>query len=196
VGKINEVLSEIKSKKRCNGCKKFNEHDPIIFEPKRKHVKVMVISESPVRLKMPESENSYKMSDPKFRQYAWSSANPLYLFLSYVFNGRFNSREAIYWTHYMKCYPGTGKGKHLYDNCAHHYLDDEIKAVGPELIIAVGKKTENYLKENRIHNEIECIFFPHPSGQNRRLWLEKWEVLVNQIENARERLKCVLKRQS
>lgn len=194
VEKIDEVLSEIKNKERCNDCKKFNEHDPVTFEPKRKHVKVMVISESPVRLKMPKSGDSYKTSSLKFKQYAWSAANPLYLFLSYVFNGRFNSREAIYWTHYMKCYPGTGKGKRLYNSCAHHYLYDEIKAAGPELIIAVGKKVENYLKENNIYNEIECIFFPHPSGQNRKLWLEKWEVLVNQIENTRKRLKDILKK--
>ena len=194
VEKIDEVLSEIKNKKGCNDCKKFNEHDPVIFEPKRKHVKVMVISESPVRLKMPRSGDSYKTSSPKFKQYAWSPANPLYLFLSYVFNGRFNSREAVYWTHYMKCYSGTGRNKRLYDNCARHYLYDEIKAVGPELIVGVGKKVENYLKENKIYDETECVFFPHPSGQNRKLWLEKWEVLVNRIENARERLKCVLKR--
>jgi len=136
-----------------------------------------------------------------------SPANhPTYNYFNSLFGGKFSPRKesTAYWTHLRKCFlRGRGgnsltrgrEGKIL--KICSSYLEDEIKAVQPEFILATGKEVTEFLgafsNDGRLRGSFEEVFkrqreglfgnvkigsvrstvavVPHPSGRSR-FWIE------------------------
>lgn len=98
----------------------------------------------------------------------------------------------IYWTHFAKCYPGKTSRGHKQPNevCAEEYLNKEIEAVGPELLILVGghaieyvtgrKQLEAISRNDNEHKEVNgkqvrVISLTHPSGANGSKYNPKYK---------------------
>ena len=179
------VWQKIESKVKCQGCPLEKESGrPLIIKPARVNkVQVMVATEGPNR-----------KADKKFLT---SIANhPTYTFLSALFSGRFQPEGAsanVYWTHVRKCFiNGNAKGgRKALRPCSNTYLESEIKALKPKLILSVGNEALKFLSryDKRLKGKITDVFktqdkgifkevsiddfrldvavVPHPSGLNR-----------------------------
>ncbi len=208
---LKRVLEKIKMKERCAFCPLKNSK-PLIFVPDR-DVKIAVITEGPNREEDPELIASIL-------------DHPIYTYLLVLFGCKFSPTEnaTAYWTHLRKCFIKSRDNKPIVDekkgNAAvricKNYLVDELKAVKPELVIAVGGQVKDYLykisKDRRIAGNLREVFMnnifenfrlgelkfdlavlPHPSGKNR-IWNEFMSYKAREIfENVRDRILEILK---
>ena len=178
------VWQKIRSKAKCQGCPLEKEGGrPLIIKPATVNkIQVMVVTEGPNR-----------RTDKEF---ITSIANhPTCTFLSALFCGRFQPEGAsanVYWTHVRKCFinGNVKQGRKALKTCSNAYLESEIKALKPRLILSVGKKALKFLAryDKRLEGKITDVFkvqhkgifkgvrvdgfsfdvavVPHPSGLN------------------------------
>jgi len=188
---LNKILEDIKDRKMCT-CPLKECSRPLILKPDRE-VNIVVITQGPNRF---ESE-----------EFIASPANhPTYNYLNSLFSGKFSPmKEATaYWTHLRKCFLKDERGNlftkeredKILKTCGRAYLEDEIKAVQPEFILAVGEKVLEFLSrmsgDIRLQGSFEEVFkrqkdglfdkvrtcestytlaiVPHPSGRSR-FWI-------------------------
>lgn len=195
-GLLSTILEEVRSGKKCHSCLLKEKRQPLIFEPDRE-VRVMAITYGPNRTEDPEIIASL-------------ANHPTYTYLSALFGGNFRPEKdaTAYWTHLRKCFIKDENGKLLITNfsektldrkarevCSREYLTEEIKAVQPELILAVGEEVVNFLssisEDDRLKDNFKDVFLrqygkgmldnvklkmgltvnvavvPHPSGRSR-----------------------------
>ena len=103
-----------------------------------------------------------------------------------------NANSRIVLTACAKCYPGKTSRGHKQPNevCAEEYLNKEIEAVGPELLILVGghaieyvtgrKQLEAISRNDNEHKEVNgkqvrVISLTHPSGANGSKYNPKYK---------------------
>ncbi len=233
---LRKIWEDIRNRARCDSCPLKDEKiEPLIFEPDRE-VKVMVITYGPNRI---ESKGVI----------ASLANHPTYTYLSALFGGNFRPEEnaTAYWTHLRKCFIKDEKGNLLIPNssgkplnkkeeiklegdidkkareiCTKVYLKEEIEAVQPELILAVGREAVNFLKsiseDDRLSKtDLSGIFLdqkgmlnnvklnmgltvnvavvPHPSGKSRFFVNpspEEKEKIAKILENIKENILKVI----
>jgi len=138
-----------------------------------------------------------------------SPANhPTYNYLNSLFSGKFSpmKESTAYWTHLRKCFLKDEGGNSLTKEkegkilkiCSKAYLENEIRAVQPKFILAVGEKVVEFLGEisdnSGLRGSFEEVFkrqkdrlfenvkiggtikstvavVPHPSGRSR-FWIK------------------------
>lgn len=117
-------------------------------------------------------------------------------FLFSLFGGSFKPEKDsanVYWTHVRKCFinGNVESGRRALKPCSNAYLEDEIEALKPKLIVAVGKSSLDFLSkyDSRLKGKLNEVFIqqtedifngvkigsvsldialvPHPSGLNR-----------------------------
>jgi len=181
---LQTVWEKIGSKAKCQGCPLKKEGEPLIIEPEGlSKIHIMVITEGPNR-----------RTD---REFLTSIANhPTFTFLFSLFGGNFKPEKDsanTYWTHVRKCFinGNVESGRRALKPCSNSYLEDEIEALKPKLIVAVGKSSLDFLSkyDSRLEGKLNEIFkqqtedifngvkigsvnldiavVPHPSGLNR-----------------------------
>jgi len=185
---IRELWQQIENRKRCNKCPLKDKSRPLLFKPKNR-VRVLVVTEGP-----------NEEAEPDF--IASIANHPTFTFLQALFRGKFQpiGEEAnVYWTHLRKCFLKIGNKRvcnsadedKALKNCSSQYLEKEINAVKPKLILAVGGKATWFLrsisKDRRLRGNLKNLIFekggifnnvkigeavfdvcvvPHPSGKN------------------------------
>lgn len=192
------IWEKIRAKSKCQGCPLEKEGEPLIIEPEELNkMHIMVITEGPNR-----------RTD---REFLTSIANhPTFTSLFSLFGGSFKPEKDsadVYWTHIRKCFiNGNAKsGRRALKPCSNAYLEDEIEALEPKLIVAVGKSSLDFLSkyDSRLKGKLNEVFkqqtedifngvkigsvsldiaiVPHPSGLNR-FWnkppVETLEILM------------------
>lgn len=68
----------------------------------------------------------------------------------------FNSGE-IFWTHLQKCYT-EDLNKSALDKCANYYIEKELTAINPALVIVLGEKTKTFIKKQAYYNQNQSRF--------------------------------------
>ena len=182
------VIDGIEKRKKCSGCPLLREgRRPLVIKPSSEDgVKAVVVTESPWEIEWDID-------------LVTSIANiPTFPYLYCLLGGEFRPVENAntYWTHTCKCplknIPQKNKAIKF---CSKAYLRDEIEAVDPKLVIAVGgsalkffaretgdrrlrgKLTEVFLNQSKgIYDGVQlgsAVFSlavaPHPSRKSR-LW--------------------------
>jgi len=185
--KLKSVWQAIQDKEKCKACP-LCEMQPLIMKAGGS-VKGMVITEGPNKKEKDENIASF-------------GNHPTYTFLYTLFSGKakFLRRNAnVYWTHVRKCFLRNGRNKSNREKkalslCRSLYLKEEIQALKPKFIVAVGGEAlKFFLKyDQRLSKKIEDVVFvkkgifknvrienlcfrlivlPHPSGLNR-IWVD------------------------
>lgn len=154
---LEQVWGEIENWGRCGDCPlKGNTYKHLLFKPCHP-VSVMVVTEGPNRV-----EN---------KEFIASLANhPTFTYLTALAGGEFTPEGEganVYWTHVRKCFvqdetgqPLTDDVKGALESCwATKYLDDEIAAVRPKLIVAVGGKAKDFLGKynSKLYGTLEGV---------------------------------------
>ncbi len=172
----------------CDGCP-LREKKPVLFEPSGR-VKVVIVTEGP-RTALPEW--AY-----------FTVSNPTYRFLYTLLEGHM---EGIYWTHVYKCpIEDAERYKDMIVRRCRRYLMDEVSAIKPSLVVAVGAHAlrsfnrnaslkrfifgeESRFRQKSLFGEFKLVAFPHPSGRNT-LWNEIMKDLkkVERIESMRRQV--------
>ena len=160
---LKEILKELENKVRCNSCPLKDKSEPLIFEPDR-GVKIMVITYGPNRTEKPKVIASLVN-------------HPTYTYLSALFGGNFRPEEnaTAYWTHLRKCFIDVVNENERGEidmlatkRCRESYLIDEIKAVQPELILAVGDRVVKFLwdisEDERLEGNLKSVFMSQENG--------------------------------
>lgn len=186
---LTSVWNQIENKTKCKGCSlEHPKYRPLVIKiPRPEITRVTVITEGPNR-----------RTDEKFL--ASIANHPTFTFLYAIFGGKFRPIGAsanAYWTHVRKCFinSDTKKGQAAIGTCSRAYLEDEIVAFKPKLILSVGKEALHFLSryDYRLHGNLTRVFLkqtkeifrdveikevraniavmPHPSGLNR-FWNE------------------------
>jgi uracil-DNA glycosylase len=201
------VLSRIRAREKCPEECPLRESKPLIFKPE-KPISVMVVTEGPSR-----------ETDPRF--IASIANHPIFTYLYSIFGGRFKPMgpdSNVYWTHLRKCFLDYSKdakerraeGERALRPCIEAWLKEEVRALKPRLVIAVGNRAkrcfgfEEKLEKTVFEGEAEDIFrgiefagvtfdlavVPHPSGLSR-LWAGLCERRPNApkiLESIRDRI--------
>jgi len=113
----------------------------------------------------------------------------------------FYDENLVYLTAVGKCYPGKGKGGDLLPNpvCAETWLEQEIEALKPKLIVTVGRKSFSWFFPDRSYDEsldgkiikwqgVDVFPLPHPSGANNAWKTRNRERLDLIVKNLRKEL--------
>ena len=197
---LRQVWGEIERQERCDNCPLKQRSGPLLFKPQHS-VSVMVITEGPNR--------------KESKAFIASLANhPTFTYLTALAGGEFipeGKGANVYWTHVRKCFIRDENRKPFYKevketlakrlddkalaNCwVAGYLGDEIKAIVPKLIVAVGGEAKDFLGrfDNKLSLTLEELIqteskqplevnidrfstkvavVPHPSSQNR-FWIK------------------------
>ena len=203
--KLQTVWHSIENKKKCNDCLLIN-MDPLIMKI-NEPVKVMVITEGPNR-------------QQQVKNIASLGNHPTYTFLYTLFSGKakFRGKEPnVYWTHVRKCFLGNkehtkNEEKKALRLCRKVYLEEEIEALKPTLIVAVGCEALKFFQQSdsRLEGRLTDIVFdrkgvfgkagfndpyfrlvvvPHPSGRNRA-----WVNLPDNAYDVLRKIQSTLKR--
>lgn len=212
---LKEILERIRENKRsgegaCRDCPmrdpqwKGCEWEPLLIEPENPHlIRVMVVTEGPNR----QADVEYIVS---------LANHPTYTYIYTLFKGQFKPRGRdanSYWTHVRKCFlDGSKKGKKALSKCK-RYLKEEIKALKPRLIIAVGGEALNavfekrglkleeafYSQEGGVYGklvmdgfECEVSVVPHPSGRSR-FWNQPQNETKRILEDVAKKIENILK---
>ena len=182
-----EVIEEITSQRKCTKCPLKESRKPLVIKPHpMSAIKAVVITESPWQC-VEDIEQLTSIANIYTFPY-------LYCLLSGNFRPRENANT--YWTHTCKCYlKGTSpqERKKAIKICSEAYLQSEIEAVQPKLVVAVGNSALTYFarqtRDNRLQGKLTNVFLkqadgifknvklgsanfslavvPHPSGKNR-----------------------------
>ncbi len=186
--KLEDVWRTIKRKKKCGDCPLHLHMKPLIMKAEGS-VRGMVITEGPNREEDPKNIASF-------------GTHPTYTFLYTLFSGKakFLGKNAnVYWTHLRKCFLRNGEDRRsdaqkTLGPCTENYLEEEIQAVKPRFIVAVGRKALKFFvkHDDRLSKKIEDVVFrkkgkfpnvklndlrfnlfvlPHPSGLNQS-WVD------------------------
>ena len=174
---LDEIFEDLKYKRNCSGCNLENDpNEPFVIKPEGK-VKVVVITESP-------------WIKPDLEEVLSIVNIPTFVYLYTLFNGKFFPKEnaTVYWTHTCKCpLKNVSKGNPI-RTCTEAYLNSELLAIEPELVVAVGVNALRFFSKNlklidtifaqrngifqRVsvnHLSFKLIVVPHPSRRNR-IW--------------------------
>lgn len=205
--KLKDVWQTIKRKKKCRGCPLLKM--PQLIMKANGPVKGMVITEGPNK-------------EEKDKHIASFGNHPTYTFLYTLFSGKakFICHNAnVYWTHIRKCFLTNKKDKRNDDKkalrlCRKYYLEEEIQALKPKFIVAVGRKALQFFRRHdyRLSGNLENVVFrkkgifenvklgdlcfrlvvlPHPSGRSR-VWANLSSKDYNILEEIRENLDASL----
>lgn len=183
---LRKVWGRIEDPKQngCSGCPLRGKSKPLLFKPERP-VNVMVITEGPNRMEDKESIASLA-NHPTFT-YLTALAGG-----KFVPEGE---DATAYWIHVRKCFIRDENGEPLYEEvkealtkhldkkalekltdsldklalmtCSKsRYLVDEIKAVKPKLIVAVGKGAKNFLAgfSQELQGKLKDVFVKQVEG--------------------------------
>jgi len=178
MGLLKVILKEVRDKARCDSCPLKDKSKPLIFEPDC-DVRVMVVTYGPNRTEEPEIIESLVN-------------HPTFTYLSALFGGNFRPTEnaTAYWSHLRKCFidvvDKNERGKidrQATEICCKEYLIDEITAVQPELILAVGDRVVKFLweisEDERLKGNIKGIFMSQKNEMIRNVELKKIELITN-----------------
>lgn len=184
---MEEIIAEIAAcrvKRDAQGfkCNRYSdEHIPLYMVPSET-ARIILISESPSeRASVRRALNN--SNDPTFID----NVLPLIFGNSKVpgFELEKEFNQHFYWTHFCKCYPGSGGEKpNLNRICASNFLHREIERFKPILIVTIGNPASTFLfglkrnasmrtLVNKINNlelngrVIQTICLTHFSGSNR-----------------------------
>ena len=160
----------------CSNCP-LKKNELLLLNPKNiDSIKIMTVTEGPNKREPIEIITSF-------------ANHPTFTFLFSLFKGNYNpigENANVYWTHVRKCFLQEDKTSEKgAGRLCEKYLQDEISALKPSLIVAVGKsayraitgdktKLLDVIQKERtntlIHqtDEIRCelAVLPHPSGLN------------------------------
>jgi hypothetical protein len=189
VKRMNEINSMILSctnlKINNPTCSRDEQAFPLIMEPNRTQ-KLLLITRDPsnianVNRVLLDWRNTFfrnHILEIFFREYEKKKAKKDIEYFN-IFREMF--ARYIYWTHYSKCFPGIKDGKHKKPNviCSYLFLEYEINAMTPEVMVLVGKDAIEAIMNkdhveaiqsngNNFINKIPVICLTHPANTNNK----------------------------
>lgn len=141
------LIESIKGKKgKCEQCC-LKSRLPLLFCPNRS-VEVMVVTQGPNGPYTMEASEFEVAQIKKVTLFLMNRS--MYPFLYTLFSGQFRpdgdvegEASTAYWTHMRKCFV-EGEKLSALNLCSKSYLETEIRAIRPQLILSIGGRATNF----------------------------------------------------
>ena len=197
--KINELLQEIR---KCKYCKPKPEHTPVVYSAEDPDI--LIVSEIPLGSAWTNDlGNAWKTSSGWIDNVAGTTKT----LIEWLELSADEAAKRLFWIQRANCYYLDGRSRNkAFENCSEKYIKKAIRAVNPNLIIALGKSAAVwFFKRNHIYDmvgrkdkkdttylvdgkEYPCFALFHPSGISKSHRIKH----KDKQERAKKRIKAII----